>query len=198
MRGEQFSSKTLIGRPPGSPPHARGAVVAPSSCGGLGGITPACAGSSTCRNTPLWAAWDHPRMRGEQYIMHIGERGDRGSPPHARGAVSPPTDTGAPEGITPAYAGSRARLFWLSTTTRDHPRIRGEQNGGVGYSQSAAGSPPHTRGAEVSQQRKQRKHRITPAYAGSSIQSALSRHLDRDHPRIRGEQMKRLPAGTEE
>ena len=67
MRGEQPVTAKKYAQDIGSPPHARGAAGPASGIYYVGGITPACAGSS------YWVRWlnrggrDHPRMRGEQY-----------------------------------------------------------------------------------------------------------------------------------
>ena len=92
----------------------------------------------------------------------------KGSPPHARGAVSPPTDTGAPEGITPACAGSSIPMIMSLRPTRDHPRMRGEQSSTPMLRFARMGSPPHARGAARKNKTKSSIPRITPACAGSS------------------------------
>ena len=65
MRGEHTSVVRAAYPREGSPPHARGARPTDHPAGRPGGITPACAGSTSgwllvARHLP-----DHPRMRGE-------------------------------------------------------------------------------------------------------------------------------------
>ena len=85
MRGENpgpsASSTTLAG----SPPHARGKYFFDSYESILSGITPACAGKIFMDGLPEASAWDHPRMRGENYSTLNFNSTDLGSPPHARG-----------------------------------------------------------------------------------------------------------------
>ena len=49
----------------GSSPHVRGALERVHACGGLRGIIPACAGSTTLSSFHTTCIGDHPRMCGE-------------------------------------------------------------------------------------------------------------------------------------
>ena len=69
----------------------------------------------------------------------------------------------------------------------DHPRIRGEHEGGQAKGASVEGSSPHTRGAPWRSRRRARWWRIIPAYAGSTRVGRPKARRWRDHPRIRGE-----------
>ena len=85
MRGDHVD--WLWARAPrlGSSPHARG----PPRRGGddcfVGGIIPACAGTTASirPDAPLW--WDHPRMRGDHPSYFRARNSKLGSSPHARG-----------------------------------------------------------------------------------------------------------------
>ncbi len=50
----------------GSPPRVRGAGGRRGPGAATGGITPACAGSRSCRRWVGVRGWDHPRVCGEQ------------------------------------------------------------------------------------------------------------------------------------
>ena len=76
--------------------------------------------------------------------------------------------------------------------TKDHPRIRGEKRSYRIRDFLERGSPPHTRGKDVSKIDKVKSQRITPAYAGKSIGDSRSFSSHQDHPRIRGEKRMRL------
>ena len=170
MRGEQ-----LIGRPPlgsclGSPPHARGAVRAiPFHAGTFG---------------------DHPRMRGEQGFGTLPAGRLQGSPPHARGAVYTAGEAVPGTGITPACAGSRSRNAGSSGAPWDHPRMRGEQRRCGDAGSRTIGSPPHARGAATTAGTQYWQQGITPACAGSSTRRRPAWRSCRDHPRMRGEQIR--------
>ena len=59
-------------------------------------------------------------------------------------------------------------MKWLSGSSQDHPRIRGEHFGTHRVPIDVSGSSPHTRGALSSGPPTTTRHRIIPAYAGST------------------------------
>ena len=91
-----------------------------------------------------------------------------GSSPHTRGAHHRVDRDGYRVGIIPAYAGSTSAIFWSICSTTDHPRIRGEHEGGGERGVVYAGSSPHTRGAQYLAARAVLRIGIIPAYAGST------------------------------
>ena len=188
MRGEQCVGGATTAPRRGSPPHARGAdrliFTDQSRCR----ITPACAGSSHQQINNRFNDQDHPRMRGEQSPGSAGYRGGWGSPPHARGAVPESNAPLVSPGITPACAGSRVLLNTILSDFRDHPRMRGEQLSDTDMSTARQGSPPHARGAASTGDYTYFRLGITPACAGSRFNSLESKQMNRDHPRMRGEQ----------
>ena len=129
MRGEQPVTAKKYAQDIGSPPHARGAAGPASGISSVGGITPACAGSSGEQPVRDSASWDHPRMRGEQAISYAAHMCYKGSPPHARGADKSGTSGSSRQRITPACAGSRHGSKIPDSVSWDHPRMRGEQQG---------------------------------------------------------------------
>ena len=187
IRGEHPDRSGSSRPAPGSSPHTRGARVA-----GVGGcfltrIIPAYAGSTSPptddRNFPK----DHPRIRGEHPLINSKENAHDGSSPHTRGAQPAGAVRVAELGIIPAYAGSTSSGGWLPVRTRDHPRIRGEHRSVQPRPGGAAGSSPHTRGAQMLTAQNFQRQRIIPAYAGSTRRGTSWPSLARDHPRIRGE-----------
>ena len=70
----------------------------------------------------------------------------------------------------------------------DHPRVRGEEGTHTAGSNTSKGSPPRARGAGHHHRHADRRHRITPACAGSRSPSPARRPAAPDHPRVRGEQ----------
>ena len=171
----------------GSSPHTRGApgefLEFP-----LGfRIIPAYAGSTASYASRHLTDGDHPRIRGEHSEV-----------------FSSPRRVGR---IIPAYAGSTRLRGTPWRWTRDHPRIRGEHRQGDAGRAGGGGSSPHTRGAQISPPGRQRRGRIIPAYAGSTMTArshvrgvgiipayagSTSRPMSYgrdglDHPRIRGE-----------
>ena len=106
MRGEQQSELFDEVITKGSPPLARGTVMAKEKFGMSLGITPACAGNSFSLKVAQSKEWDHPRLRGEQEDWTGREIKAMGSPPLARGTVDCTPALGEAVGITPACAGN--------------------------------------------------------------------------------------------
>ena len=147
IRGEHTNDAQMEAFSAGSSPHTRGALHTQPSESGPTRIIPAYAGSTGPRPPARRTSTDHPRIRGE----HRGEMtpgiATVGSSPHTRGARFRGQSGVVGFGIIPAYAGSTTPSSTGSTTSADHPRIRGEHSSHSTGRLSAAGSSPHTRGA---------------------------------------------------
>ena len=155
------------------------------------GITPACAGNSWRSGFQPVSAWDHPRLRGEQYDARWDRYSKWGSPPLARGTASRPPPYRLPQGITPACAGNSSMPSISGAIMWDHPRLRGEQDRHNCSAYFAMGSPPLARGTVGVQRPVWWGRRITPACAGNSCHAVSLDTGGRDHPRLRGEQGRR-------
>ena len=92
-----------------------------------------------------------------------------------------------PFGITPAYAGKRARKFFEWWVLKDHPRLCGEKFQKNRRSPCYKGSPPPMRGKALSTSASCSAMRITPAYAGKSRVPPFRVLQRQDHPRLCGE-----------
>ena len=146
MRGEDATRDVREELNPGSPPHARGRRQDGLVHDVLERITPACAGkTSSCRRRRHRPA-DHPRMRGEDWLVRWALAESSGSPPHARGRRASEVSLKGLEGITPACAGKTPSTGGATRTTTDHPRMRGEDPGLRRGEDLEPGSPPHARG----------------------------------------------------
>ena len=149
MCGEHAETWIQSSLPQGSSPHVRGAQPVVRAEHIVGGIIPACAGS-TPRNLLLVSApWDHPRMCGE----------------HA----TPRTDTPDSTGIIPACAGSTSVCFLGKFLVGDHPRMCGEHFNCEEVALMRVGSSPHVRGAHLDRRLPRRESGIIPACAGSTV-----------------------------
>ena len=168
-------------------PHTRGALLLYTSQTPSRGIIPAYAGSTTSWLLMPTSPRDHPRIRGEHFLLPRKGKGRMGSSPHTRGARSASTRRHHSNGIIPAYAGSTIPRPKLYLTHRDHPRIRGEHPFVKSSRIARKGSSPHTRGALRQFRRDELLTGIIPAYAGSTSSCACCGQKVRDHPRIRGE-----------
>ena len=111
MRGEHSNACTAKRSLLGSSPHARGARR-PARCSPrFARVIPACAGSTAGKVLAKFAAWGHPRMRGEHGTWPSLFRVERGSSPHARGAPFPARRGDQMGGVIPACAGSTGLIF---------------------------------------------------------------------------------------
>ena len=127
LRGE----KTLCGLQctllEGSPPLTRGKVCRRWRNKIHAGITPAYAGKSNFYSEILRKRGDHPRLRGEKLNIILTRHCLLGSPPLTRGKAQTAFADGISHRITPAYAGKRANAFSCTSSSPDHPRLRGEK-----------------------------------------------------------------------
>ena len=151
-----------------SPPLARGTVSLSGADAATRRITPACAGNRAYSATITAAEGDHPRLRGEQRTWRQRTSYTKGSPPLARGTAV-------------KYGHTRKEI-------RITPRLRGEQQEGETYTIPKGGSPPLARGTGHTVLLLRRQKGITPACAGNSELGGREHLIQRDHPRLRGEQ----------
>ena len=127
-------------------------------------------------------------MRGEQHLQASLFAFIIGSPPLARGTEYPVHIGRAYPGITPACAGNRHSSGGRHITSKDHPRLRGEQPQAYSISYFMAGSPPLARGTDFSAKAISAAFGITPACAGNRYHPFTAEQKEKDHPRLRGEQ----------
>ena len=127
-------------------------------------------------------------MRGEQLTAPPRWAKRLGSPPLARGTDFSFCAERCEYRITPACAGNRRRTVTGLTLSRDHPRLRGEQNYYSSDINWKQGSPPLARGTGLATGETDFIRRITPACAGNRLGFGIAGTAIRDHPRLRGEQ----------
>ncbi len=105
LRGEKLPPQSKHERWQGSPPLARGKDDRITAVTQEPRITPACAGKSTMLHSIRQGSRDHPRLRGEKAYAGKAGADSVGSPPLARGKVTPAECGYVVFGITPACAG---------------------------------------------------------------------------------------------
>ena len=185
--GEKWFWLSTMSRVAGSPPRMRGKGWRSSLCKPLRGITPAYAGKRTQLDHRGSGIWDHPRVCGEKRYCRYADFHHRGSPPRMRGKETKPPWNPVSRGITPAYAGKRSYQAQVFYIPKDHPRVCGEKPFYTSPESQLQGSPPRMRGKEALVSLIFTSTRITPAYAGKSVNSFLSGASSGDHPRVCGE-----------
>ena len=171
----------------GSPPRVRGeGCHQPAGRTGRG-ITPACAGRRSKRNTAKLARQDHPRVCGEKSRRAGGADECRGSPPRVRGEAKSTCRDARGIRITPACAGRSASSFSTSSPQGDHPRVCGEKVTVKFLWTMGRGSPPRVRGEDSKRLPRVQPTGITPACAGRSAGNGRRSGEEQDHPRVCGE-----------
>ena len=128
MCGEHPDSERWRVHYRGSSPHVRGALGGSDVGVIIGGIIPACAGSTFTTIDNGGILRDHPRMCGEHKVMVSVASIEEGSSPHVRGAPRRSRPARAVVGIIPACAGSTSSAAFSSAAFRDHPRMCGEHS----------------------------------------------------------------------
>ena len=181
IRGLEASSAA------GSSPLTRGAPRPVGVGGRVAGLIPAHAGSTRPLLRRQAHQPAHPRSRGEHAVGPFFRFGFAGSSPLTRGA---PRQTGGmekPLRLIPAHAGSTRMGTRSKSTAWAHPRSRGEHARVWALTCSTAGSSPLTRGALERLAALQQEMGLIPAHAGSIGDCPPSTHVQRAHPRSRGE-----------
>ena len=163
--GSIGSSFCVTGSPP--PMRGKGNLIG-ISCFCLR-ITPAYAGKSGSGRNFRKAVEDHPRLCGEKSEKQLIAKTAEGSPPPMRGKAEPEPAKRTSGRITPAYAGKRFCHCLFLPGSRDHPRLCGEKVNDTATKAAGTGSPPPMRGKGLWICHSTRSYRITPAYAGKSI-----------------------------
>ena len=135
------------------------------------GITPAYAGKSERLFVLCEVYKDHPRLCGEKFHLQISGISSRGSPPPMRGKVILNHLEPLSRRITPAYAGKSLFTPFAKSWCKDHPRLCGEKSVFRSWKTRFRGSPPPMRGKVYNSSRVEQRNRITPAYAGKSIEN---------------------------
>ncbi len=115
-------------RPPfgGSSPLTRGKLDFGHTVHGMVRLIPAHAGKTGLRNSPRGGYRAHPRSRGENEYVTWLRAAQAGSSPLTRGKQLRVDDRRERRRLIPAHAGKTKRSTWITTSTRAHPRSRGE------------------------------------------------------------------------
>ena len=194
MCGEQKLAWTYWQHSEGSPPRVRGTAKCLRDMSQKKRITPACAGNSYSSHQRTPQAQDHPRVCGEQLASKLLMVLFKGSPPRVRGTGAGKSVAYEGAGITPACAGNSCALPKPQRPSRDHPRVCGEQRLNRHRLKRLRGSPPRVRGTVLGAQVGGNAQGITPACAGNRYGHGSNYAVQKDHPRVCGEQISGLCA----
>ena len=148
VRGEQAVCTVKKGTLVGSSPRARGTAVGADGAVVESRFIPACAGNSHMALAIISFGTVHPRVRGEQYRLRVGNYRVFGSSPRARGTGGTRRRCACRTRFIPACAGNSQPAGQLLRGVAVHPRVRGEQWDGVLYKGAYGGSSPRARGTD--------------------------------------------------
>ena len=126
-------------------------------------------------------------MRGEHSKATMYGISSTGSSPHARGTRKELHRSLYDPGIIPACAGNTMTVTGSSSSSGDHPRMRGEHNAEAAANVGTQGSSPHARGTQRRHEFRLLRFGIIPACAGNTSWLPAGSWWDWDHPRMRGE-----------
>ena len=139
----------------------------------------------------------HPRSRGENERAKREAPGLGGSSPLTRGKQSAPIFRNVILGLIPAHAGKTTATLCAASSSRAHPRSRGENQPTNNVLFTRAGSSPLTRGKHLDRRPAVQTHGLIPAHAGKTLRAITSSLTRRAHPRSRGENVgSRPPVGS--
>ena len=136
------------------------------------------------------ADWEHPRVRGEDTVPWVLNNLGVGTPSRARGRREFHWVGTTEIGNTPACAGKTMSPMQSGVDNREHPRVRGEDRCSIDLNAVPAGTPPRARGRRTRHAPHEPPPGNTPACAGKTIPMAPPEQCDREHPRVRGEDVR--------
>ena len=171
----------------GPPPLARGELDITQRRTKRVRTTPARAGRTGCAGAASLRPADHPRSRGENSASRSRTSRLTGPPPLARGERMRRGLGGGRVRTTPARAGRTTNHERGNQHGPDHPRSRGENDGGGVLISARDGPPPLARGEPAADRTPPRGCRTTPARAGRTATLWTTPDPGSDHPRSRGE-----------
>ena len=186
-RGEHLFYRTHALVLGGSSPLARGTQNELCQPPTPRGLIPARAGNTRCPSARCRRCRAHPRSRGEHRRGVHRKRSNVGSSPLARGTQFIGQIVGYARGLIPARAGNTRLRIPKSRENWAHPRSRGEHRFRVLAEERLLGSSPLARGTRLCIEHHTFGHGLIPARAGNTQDFAQNLHVQRAHPRSRGE-----------
>ncbi len=152
----------------GSSPPARGTPVPMDYYPLKHRFIPACAGNTAEAMTISSCRSVHPRLRGEHAFIAVGDGGEAGSSPPARGTRVDVVRAGVTERFIPACAGNTPGVVPSLDLLTVHPRLRGEHPSCRGIARFVIGSSPPARGTRQRPRAPIAAQRFIPACAGNT------------------------------
>ena len=107
---------------------------------------PACAGKTIPATTFTNNAWEHPRVRGENFYLKSPLILALGTSPRARGKLAPGVNYYTSTRNIPACAGKTIKEAAQGLSEPEHPRVRGENMHQDARQGIRPGTSPRARG----------------------------------------------------
>ena len=186
-RGEHQDEGSVTGLEGGSSPLMRGKLLQDDRFLPVDGLIPAHAGKTEpgCSRTSPSTA--HPHSCGENVVCFCAPSAVQGSSPLMRGKRGHGSHGQVEHGLIPAHTGKTRACRAEPTSTRAHPRSRGENPPPLEVPKYAMGSSPLMRGKSGRVHGVTERLGLIPTHAGKTW-SATERSPSRTaHPRSRGE-----------
>ena len=188
-RGENHHLGVVPVIPSGSSPLTRGKPGAVNGRYRSGRLIPAHAGKTRGATGAAWPPAAHPRSRGENCAVESRVLADGGSSPLTRGKPERRGRWQRRHRLIPAHAGKTRSTPAPGTSSRAHPRSRGENDHVAEFLAATPGSSPLTRGKHAVDRRALVEERLIPAHAGKTVGIATESLVPTAHPRSRGENL---------
>ena len=185
--------------PRGSSPLTRGKHYQSRAWCPPARLIPAHAGKTGSEVVGHFRCPAHPRSRGENGAPLGVLRAFRGSSPLTRGKQDAAARAVCWRRLIPAHAGKTPTKAGRGTSSRAHPRSRGENARITHREHDGGGSSPLTRGKLLERIRSIVHSRLIPAHAGKTAVANSRRLRIPAHPRSRGENCRggRVVAGLD-
>ena len=178
----------------GSSPRVRGKLVVHDAHATLIRLIPACAGKTRPRTAWCGVFQAHPRVCGENQGSTSSSAPGKGSSPRVRGKPLAYPQLLHDTRLIPACAGKTSRRCGGSWVPGAHPRVCGE-NGWLSRDWLyPLGSSPRVRGKQETAEVLGPRRRLIPACAGKTSTSPTPSRSRSAHPRVCGENVKRVVA----
>ena len=173
----------------GTSPRARGKLVSCCPRSRLHRNIPACAGKTQDQYFFASCCGEHPRVRGENDARAVYHAAEEGTSPRARGKLSIAEPFCRGKRNIPACAGKTVPHCGRTVINKEHPRVRGENGCLVGPPWTFQGTSPRARGKLRSTGQCVVVSRNIPACAGKTLWGHCPVGADKEHPRVRGENL---------
>ena len=172
---------------PGTSPRMRGKQVEVFHHFPPAGNIPAYAGKTEFTGPGIIALGEHPRVCGENRGTTGTLVAFYGTSPRMRGKLACSLGAIPRSRNIPAYAGKTSGHDPIGGGQPEHPRVCGENMTGDGEHGSGTGTSPRMRGKLAPPLQIRNARRNIPAYAGKTLQNDYAARLQKEHPRVCGE-----------